>query len=178
MPRRPIATIGGLLAGAGLLSGIASLAVPWGRYRAHGTVVSQAPMDSSGPIAVYQLSGGMWYLLAVGVLAGLLAAATLGAGRTPDVALAAAPAVGLLTALIVIIVANGVDASGADVVAVGFAQVEVTGQATEGVWIGLATGPLLGFGVGALALARRNRASTSTPTPVGLSCDRQEFAGS
>jgi hypothetical protein len=128
-------------------------------------------MDNEGPIAVYQVSGGMWYLLAMGLLAGLLAAVTLGSGRAPDIALAAAPTIGILTAFVVMIVANGVDASAASVVAVGFAQLKVTGQAAEGVWLGLAAGPLLGFGVGALALARRRAA-----TP--LIHDPQELVGS
>jgi hypothetical protein len=155
MPRPLLTVTGGLLAGAGLLSGIASLAVPWGRYQARGSVLNQAPVDSAGPIAVYQVPGGTWYLLAVGVLAGLLAAATLGAGRAPEVALAVAPVAGILTALVVVAVANGVAASAANVVAVGFAQLKVTGQTAEGVWLGLVTGPLLGFGVGAVALGRR-----------------------
>jgi hypothetical protein len=154
VPRRFLTVTGAVLAGAGLLVGIASLAVPWGRLRARGTAAGGSA-TGDGPVAVFQASGGSWYLLAVGVLVVLLAMATLGAGRAPDIALTVAPVAGILTALIAVTVANNIASSAGGVAAVGFGQVQVTAETAEGVSLGLLTGPLLGFGAGLLALARR-----------------------
>jgi hypothetical protein len=154
--RRPllIAT-GALFAGAGLFAGIASLAAPWGRYRVSGSAVGGVDIPEPAPLAVFQVAGGTWYLLALGLLAGLLAIAALDTGRAATVALTAAPTLGIVTALGVVALANGVArvAGGAD--AIGVAHFEVTGETAYGVWIGLVAGPLLGFGTGAVALGRR-----------------------
>jgi hypothetical protein len=158
MPRALLTASGALLAGLGLLAGIASLAVPWGRYRVRGSALGDLPVAQEGPIAVFQAPSGTWYLLAIGVLAGLLALAAFGAGRTADVTLSLAPVVGLLTTLIVVTIANNIGAQTANTVAQGVASLKVTAEATEGAWLGLAAGPLLGFGTGLLALARRRNA--------------------
>lgn len=155
MPRALLTASGALLAGLGLLAGIASLAVPWGRYRVRGTALNDLPVAREGPIAVFQAPSGTWYLLAIGVLAGLLALAVFGAGRTTEVALSVAPVAGLLTALIVVTIANNIGAQAANTVAQGVAALKVTGEAAQGAWLGLAAGPLLGFGTGLLALSRR-----------------------
>jgi hypothetical protein len=170
MPRRLLSASGALLAGAGLLAGIASLAVPWGRYRVRGSALDNVPVAQQGPIAVYQVPGGTWYLLAVGVLAALLALAAMGTDRTLNAALTAAPAAGILTALVVVVVANGIASSVGGAVAAGIARLQVTGETAEGVWLGLLAGPLLGSGAGMVALGRRRaaeRAGSSAGTGAG-----------
>ena len=166
MPRALLTASGALLAGLGLLAGIASLAVPWGRYRVRGSALNDLPVAQEGPIAVFQAPSGTWYLLAIGVLAGLLALAVFGAGRTTDVALSVAPVAGLLTALIVVTIANNIGAQAANTVAAGVASLKVTGEAATGAWLGLAAGPLLGFGTGLLALARRCHDRHNSPEVV------------
>jgi hypothetical protein len=154
--RRPLLiVIGALFAGAGLFAGIASLAAPWARYRVSGSAAGGVAIPEPAPLAVFQVAGGMWYLLALGLLAGLLVIAALDTGRAADVALAAAPTLGIVTALGVIALANGVGMSAGSAVAMGVAQFQVTGETAYGVWIGLVAGPLLGFGTGAVALGRR-----------------------
>jgi hypothetical protein len=155
MPRTPLAVVGALFAALGLLAAIASLAVPWARYRVRGSALGDLPVARQGSVAVYQISGGTWYLLAIGVLTGLLAVAAFGTGRTAGMALSLAPVAGILTALVVVTVANNVSAHAARIVAEGVASLQVTGEAAEGVLAGLAAGPLLGFGAGLLALGRR-----------------------
>jgi hypothetical protein len=155
MPRPLLTATGALLAGGGLLVGIASLAVPWGRYRVHGSALNAQAIADPAPIAVFQVPGGTWYLLAVGLLAGLLAIAALDTGKATDVALTLAPTLGLLTIFVVVTVANGLGRSTGGVMAPGFAQFQVAGETAEGVWLGLAAGPLLGFGAGLVALGRR-----------------------
>jgi hypothetical protein len=158
MPRVLLTAAGALLSGLGLLAGIASLAVPWGRYRVRGSALGDLPVAEQGPVSVFQIPGGTWYLLAFGVLAGLLAVAAFGTGRTANVALTVGPVAGILTALVVVTVANNVGARYASTVAAGVASLRVTGETAEGVWLGLVAGPLLGFGAGLLALARRRQA--------------------
>jgi hypothetical protein len=157
MPRVLLTASGALLAGLGLLAGIASLAVPWGRYRVRGSALNDLPVAQQGPIAVFQAPSGTWYLLAIGVLAGLLALAVFGTGRTTDVALSVAPVTGLLAALIVVTIANNIGAQAANTVAQGVASLKVTAEAAAGTWLGLVAGPLLGFGTGLLALSTRRR---------------------
>jgi hypothetical protein len=164
MPRAPLAVAGALFAALGLLAAIASLAVPWGRYRVRGSALGDLPVARQGPVAVYQISGGTWYLLAIGVLAGLLAVAAFGTARTAGVVLSVAPVTGILTALVVVTVANNVGARAAGVVADGVASLQVTGEAAGGVWVGLAAGPLLGFGAALLALSRRRHDRQPPPS--------------
>jgi hypothetical protein len=153
-----------VLAGAGLLAAVVSLAVPWGRYVISGSA-ADVPVRQDGPVAVYQLPYGTGYLVAIGLLAGLLAAAAFGTGRTPRAALTVAPVGGIVAALIVVAVAAHVAAASSDVVAHGVAQLHVTGESAGGVWIGLAAGPLLGFGTGLVAWAR-DRAGSGDGTQV------------
>jgi hypothetical protein len=165
MPRAFLTATGALLAGLGLLAAIASLAVPWGRYRIRGTALNDLPVAREGPIAVFQAPSGTWYLLAIGVLAGLLALAVFGAGRTTEVALSVAPVAGILAALIVVTIANNIGAQAANTVAAGVASLRVTGEAAEGAWLGLVAGPLLGFGTGLLALSRRRATVAANAVP-------------
>jgi hypothetical protein len=162
MPRRLLTATGALLAGAGLVAAIASLAVPWGRYNVRGSAAGDLPVAQQGAVAVFQVPGGTWYLLAIGLLAGLLAIAAFGTGRTPEVALTGAPVVGIGTVLVVVAVANHLASRTADVVATGVAHLQVTGETATGASVGLVAGPLLGFGAGLVALSRRRR----SPLPV------------
>ncbi|GAA1800704.1 hypothetical protein HC028_08780 [Planosporangium flavigriseum] len=155
MPRPLSTATGALLGGAGLCAGIASLAVPWGRYRARGTVLGGQPAPDPVSAAVFQVPGGTWYLLALGLLAGLLAIAALDTGRAVKLALSVAPSLGIVTAVLVIALANGVATTAGRIDAIGLAGLEITGETAYGVWLGLAAGPLLGFGAGAVALGRR-----------------------
>jgi hypothetical protein len=163
MPRRLTAIAGALLAGAGLLAGVASLAVPWGRYQVHGTAYPGLPVGQDGPVPVFLVPGGSWYLAALGVLAALLAVAAFGTGRAPRLALTVAPVLGMLTAFLVIALANAVAGRTTSLEAAGLAKITVIGQTAGGIWIGLVAGPLLGFGAAALALSR----AAATPDPGG-----------
>ena len=162
MLRRPegglAAVAGTLLAGAGLVAAVTSLAVPWGRYRVSGSAYHGLPVGRDGPVPVFLVPGGSWYLAALGALALLLALAAFGTGRAPRVALTVAPVTGFVTALIVITLANGLAGRTSSVEAAGLAQIRVVGETAGGVWIGLVAGPLLGLGAGALALARTRAA--------------------
>jgi hypothetical protein len=166
MSRRLLTMTGALLAGAGLAAAVASLAVPWGRYRVKGSALGGIPLSDDGPMAVFQVAGGNWYLLAIGVLAGLLAIAALGTGRAQQAALTIAPVTGILTVLIVLVVANNVASSAAGVGAVGLGELRMTGETAAGVPLGLLAGPLLGFGTGLVALARRRGAESGAASPT------------
>ncbi|NJC68962.1 hypothetical protein HC031_04355 [Planosporangium thailandense] len=155
MPRPLFTVTGGLLGGAGLLTGIASLAVPWGRFRVSGALPVGTAVPVPAPLVVFQAPHGTWYLILLGLLAGLFAVAALDTGRGAHLALTVAPTAGIVTVLVVIWLANGIAGAAVGANAIGFAGLRVTGEAAYGVWIGMATGPLLGFGAGALALGRR-----------------------
>jgi len=159
MPHRFAASAGLVLSGAGLLAAVASLAVPWGRYRATGSAYNNLPVAQDGPVAVFVMPGGSWYLLVLGVLVTLLVLAAFGTGRAPRIALTAAPAAGIVGALVVITIVNHFSGRTADVVATGLAEVRVVGETAAGVWLGVLAGPLLGFGTGAVALARGRAAA-------------------
>jgi hypothetical protein len=155
MRRRLLIATGALFAGAGLLAGLASLAAPWGRYRVSGSTAGGVTLPESAPLAVFQVAGGTWYLLASGLLAGLLVIAALDTGRAAKVALTVAPTLGIVTALGVVALANGVASTVGGADAIGVAHFQVTGETAYGVWFGLVAGPLLGFGTAAVALGRR-----------------------
>lgn len=155
MPRPLFTVTGGLLGGAGLLTGIASLAVPWGRFRVSGAPPEGASLPAPAPLPVFQAPHGTWYLLLLALLVGLFAVAALDTGRGLELALMVAPTAGIVTALVVIWLANGIAGTSAGANAIGLAHLQVTGETAYGVWIGLVAGPLLGFGTGALALGRR-----------------------
>lgn len=155
MPRPLFTVTGGLLGGVGLLTGIASLAVPWGRLRVSGAPPAGASLPAPASLPVFQVSHGTWYLILLGLLAGLFAVAALDTGRGVELALTIAPTAGIVTALAVIWLANGIAGTSAGANAIGLAHLRVTGETAYGVWVGLVTGPLLGFGTGALALGRR-----------------------
>jgi hypothetical protein len=155
MPRRLIIAAGAVVATAGLLAGIASLAVPWVNYQVRGSAVNGIPVAQRGGIAVFQVPGGTLYVLAVLLLVGVVALAALGTGQTSTVALTAAPVLGALTLIVVGYLATGIGATASKVVATGIAELTVTGESAPGVYLGLVTGPLLAAGAWLVGYAKR-----------------------
>jgi hypothetical protein len=149
---------GSVLSVAGLLVGLLSLALPWATYRVRGTALDTVPVAKDGTVAVFQVTGGAWYVLAVLVLGGLLAVAAFADGRARPVAAVAGATLGLLTSVLVAGVINQVLASSRGVIAAGFAELHVAAADGPGSRFGLVAGPLLGFGAALLALARKSAA--------------------
>src|SRR2546429_358259 len=79
------------LAAAGLGCAVVSLAVPWARYHVTGTAVGDRPIADDAPVAVFQVSGGTWYVLAVFALGGVVARGALGGAPGRPGAAGAAP---------------------------------------------------------------------------------------
>jgi hypothetical protein len=156
MPRRLFIVAGAVTAVAGLLTGIASLAVPWVTYQVTGSAVQNIPVSQRGSIAVFQVPGGTLYVLVLLLLVGLVALTLLGGtGQIPTAALTAAPVLGVLTLFMVGYLASGIGASASKVVATGIAQLTVTGEAAPGVYLGFVTGPLLAAGAWLVGYAKR-----------------------
>jgi hypothetical protein len=151
------------LAAAGLGCAVVSLAVPWARYHVTGTAVGDRPIADDAPVAVFQVSGGTWYVLAVFALGGLLAGAALGGPRSRPAITVAASIGGLLTAFLVVLIENRVAASSGGVLATGLAEVHAKAFDGPGIRFGLAAGPLLGFGAALVAAGRRLAPATRSP---------------
>lgn len=158
MVRRVLSGTGWLLAAAGLGAGLVSLALPWAHYRVRGSAFGDVPIDRDADLAVFQVAGGAWYVLAVLVLAALLAVASLGTDPGLRAVTVAGPVLGLLTLGLVLAVTNQVLASSHGVLAAGFAEIRVTAANGPGSGYALVAGPLLGFGAGLLAGLRSGRA--------------------
>lgn len=154
MVRRVLFGLGGLLAAVGLGAGLVSLALPWAHYQVRGSAFTDVPVARDANLAVFQVAGGAWYVLAVLILAALLAVAALGAGPGLRVAAVAGPVLGLVTLGLVLGMTNQVLASSHGVLAAGFAEVAVNAANGPGTGYALAAGPLLGFGIGLLAAVR------------------------
>jgi hypothetical protein len=156
MPRRVLKSAGAIVAALGFAVAVASLAVPWATYHVRGTALGDTPVSDSGSVAVLAVPGGSLYVLAVLLLVGAVALAAFGPPATARIALTVAPILGAATLILTGWLANGIGAAAAQVLAKGFAQLAVTGEAAAGVVLGLLAGPLLAAGAYLIGLTRRD----------------------
>jgi hypothetical protein len=158
--------MGWILAAAGFVAGLVSLALPWALldFTADVTVAGAAPAglaDSQG-VAVFQLDTGWWYLLGLAVTVGLLAgAAAAGPAAARACGLLALPA-GLLTAGAALLLAARIESSSVSNMTSGLATLDVHASTGDGLLFGLAAGALLGIGTALVSLRARRPATVST----------------
>jgi hypothetical protein len=153
MVRRLLAILGGLLATAGFLAGLASLTQPWAGYRAQAAATGAAPQDVSGVVPLLELDRGWWYLDALFALSGLLVGAAMAQPRPARWAGAAAALLGAAGLLLVADLANTLS-GGEHTVSTGLARVHVQMSSESGIWFALAAPPLLGLGAAMLSVRR------------------------
>lgn len=148
------APVGWVLAGAGLLAGVAALALPWARYTVAADVTQTGSgAHRAGGAPVYQLDGGIWCLLALLCAAGLVAVAATAAGSARRAVGAAAALLGPLAAVLPLRLAGRISASSGTVVAQGFVSMTADATPAPGLWFGAAALVLLGFGAALVGLS-------------------------
>ena len=159
MARRLVACLGGTLVGLGFLAAMASLALPWARYRVSAdaaAVGSGAGDELGGSAVVFQLDRGSWYVLCLFALFGLVVGAAVAQPRQARWAGLAAVVLGLAGLLLVIDQANRLADSSISL-STGLARMDLLVTWLSGVWCGLAAAPMLGAGAGLLSVRRAAR---------------------
>jgi hypothetical protein len=151
MARRYAVLGGAVLATAGFVLGLISLAVPWATYHVSADVPGDgADLERSGGIAVFQLDWGTWYVLALFALLGLLGGAAGARGRAARAAGVAAIVLAVVGMLIATRLGN--HASSASVGSSVLGAVDMRSSAAAGVRYGLAALPLLALGAALLSV--------------------------
>ncbi|HEU4421509.1 MAG TPA: hypothetical protein VFR67_03100 [Pilimelia sp.] len=151
MTRRYAVVGGSILAAAGFVLGLISLAVPWATYRVSADVPgAEADLQRTGGIAVFQLDRGQWYVLVLFVLLGVLGAAAVARGRAARVAGVAAVLLGVAGMLVATMLANQV--SSATVSSGVLGTVDLRASPASGVKYGLVALPLLALGAALLSV--------------------------
>jgi hypothetical protein len=149
--RRWSAYAGAALASAGFVVALVSLALPWATYRVAADLPGHR-MTRAGGVAVFQLDNGIWYVLCLLVLLGLLAGAAAARGRPARAVGVAA----LLLAVVAMLVATLLDSlvSGAVVSSVSgvLGAVSLRAATGPGITYGLVAPPLLGIGAALLSV--------------------------
>ena len=154
MPRSRSALAGWALAGAGLVAGLAALALPWARYTVAADVTQAGTgAHRAGGAPVYLLDGGVWCLFALLGAAGLVAVAATATGAARRAVGAAAALLGPLAALLPLRMAGRIGASSGTVIAQGFVSMTADATPAPGLWFGVAALVLLGFGAALVALS-------------------------
>lgn len=156
--QRKLVQIGAVLGVAGLLTGIASIFVPW---------VQQLVVTGSGrrvqrrldSLTVLNLEKGLWYVILLLTLVAILGAATLGTNQGRKFAGLAGPILSLVTASLVVGLITTFDGN-----LTGPGTVTEVGT-SAGSWLALAAMPLLGFACGLIAIGRAGR-HVSAPAGV------------
>ncbi|WP_432833259.1 hypothetical protein [Dactylosporangium sp. CA-092794] len=151
--QRTLVRVGAWLAGFGLLSGLASMFVPW---------LSQLVVVGTGrraerhveTVTVLDLGLGLWYVTLLLTLFAVLGAAAMGTGQGRKLAGVAGPILSLATAIVGVELITTFEGSPS-----GPGRVAETAVAAGG-WLGLASLPLLGFACGLLAIGRARRVSS------------------
>jgi hypothetical protein len=138
---------------AGFVVALVSLARPWATYRIVVDLPDRAePEVRSGGVAVFQLDRGIWYVLGLLALLGLLAGAAAGRGRAARAAgVAAVVAAAVATAVASGLAATVVGASVSSLAGV-LGAVDVEAHAGPGIRYGLLGPPLLGLGAALLSV--------------------------
>jgi hypothetical protein len=156
MARKLLIRIGAGLAVAGLLAALGALALPWGHYRVVGRRTIAGDVRRAGDMSVFDAPGGLWFVVVLLLLAGLVAVAAFGVGRARQVAGLTAPVIGLVAAVLVVTTVSGMTGTN-NSVALGIGEVSATVRAGVGGWFAVAAAALLCFGGGLLSLGRSDR---------------------
>lgn len=163
--QRKLVRIGGLLAVIGLLTGIASIFVPW---------VQQLVVTGSGrraqqrldSITVLNIKMGLWYVILLLILIAVLGAAVLGADQGRKFAGLAGPILSLVTASVAVSLITTFDGRLA-----GPGRITEVGT-SAGSWLALVAMPLLGFACGLIAIGRAKAgAARHVSTPTGVAAE-------
>lgn len=155
--------IGGGLGVFGLLTGIASIFVPW---------VQQLVVTGSGrraqqrldSLTILNLEKGVWYVILLLTLIAMLGAAAMGANQGRKFAGLAGPILSLVTASLVVGLITTFDGQLA-----GPGRIADVGT-SAGSWLALVAMPLLGFSCGLIAIGRAGR-HVSAPAGVAAGHD-------
>lgn len=134
----------------GFVAGLISLAVPWAVYRVTVEVPGGNDLDRSGGIAVFQLTRGWWYVVALLTLLGLVALAATGTTRAARVAALAAVLVGVGTVVLAMTAGDAVAGRALPNLA-GLGAVDVRTTRGTGAWFGVAAAALLGLAAAVVA---------------------------
>jgi hypothetical protein len=159
--QRKLVRIGAVLAVSGLLTGVASIFVPWMRQ----LVVTgsgrraQQRLDS---LTILNIKMGLWYVILLLILLAILGAAMLGANQGRKFAGLAGPILSLVTASVVVSLITTFDGQLA-----GPGRVAEVGT-SAGSWLALASMPLLGFACGLIAIGR---AGWHVSGPAGVAAE-------
>ncbi|MEV0132312.1 hypothetical protein AB0H83_28085 [Dactylosporangium sp. NPDC050688] len=161
--QRKLVQIGGWLGVSGLVTGIASIFVPW---------VQQLVVTGSGrraqqrldSLTILNLEKGLWYVILLLTLVAILGAAALGANQGRKFAGLAGPILSLVTASLVVGLITTFDGQ-----LTGAGRIADVGT-SAGSWLALAAMPLLGFACGLLAIGRAGR-HVSAPSGVAAGHD-------
>jgi hypothetical protein len=152
---RRLATAGGaLLAAAGFVLGLVSLALPWAHYRvaADVTVEGAEDVERTGGIAVFQLDRGVWYVVIFLAVLGLLAGSAVGTGRTARVCGTAAALLAVAGMVVTTLLMNDVAAAAVSQVSSVLGTIDLHTSAGAGTAYALAALPLLGVGAAVLSV--------------------------
>jgi hypothetical protein len=161
--QRKLVQIGGVLGVFGLLTGIASIFVPW---------VQQLVVSGSGrraqqrldSLTVLNIKMGLWYVILLLILIAILGAAVLGANQGRKFAGLAGPILSLVTASVAVSLITTFDGQLA-----GPGRIAEVGT-SAGSWLALVAMPLLGFACGLIAIGRARR-HVSVPAGVAAEHD-------
>jgi len=152
MPRK-LVHIGGWMAAAGLVTGTASIFVPWMQQL---VVAGRARRVES--LTILALPKGFWYVMLLLTLFALLGAAAMGSNQGRKLAGLAGPVVSLVTAFVVVGLITMFDGKTGG-------PGRVVDVATQpGGWLALVSMPLLGFACGLIAIGRARPAVVTAAT--------------
>jgi hypothetical protein len=154
--RRLATIVGALLAAVGFALALVSLALPWAHYRVSADVPADTEgtgnVERTGGIAVFQLDRGIWYVVILLAVLGLLAGATVGAGRTARLCGIAAALLAVVGMVITTIVMNDLAAAAFSQVSSALGTIDLHTSAGAGTVYALTALPLLGVGAAVLSV--------------------------
>ena len=162
--------VGLAIAGFGL--GLASLAVPWATYRvaprdgagadaSGNSAAYESSLGLTGNLAVFQVDRGVWYVVALLAVLGLLLATAVTAGRTARGCAVAALVLSVAGMLAATSASNGMAAAAAADLATFLGPLRVDTTARAGATYGAVALPLLA--IGAALLSVRTPAIAAAP---------------
>lgn len=163
MTQRKLVHIGGWLAAFGLLTGIASIFVPWVQQLVATGSGRRAPQRLES-LTVLKLEQGLWYVILLLTLFAVLGAAAMGVNRGRKLAGIAGPILSLVTASLVVTLITTFDGR-----LTGPGRITDVGTSAGG-WLALVAMPLLGFACGLIAIGRAGR-HVSAPAGVAAQHD-------
>lgn len=148
--QRKLVLVGAWMAAFGLLSGTASIFVPWMRQLVVVGTGRRAQRRLED-ITVLNLDRGLWYVTLLLTLVAILGAAAMGTNQGRKFAGLAGPVVSLATASLVVGLITTFDGQVS-----GEGRIAQVGT-SAGSWLALVSLPLLGFACGLIAIGRARR---------------------